>query len=104
MMAVTVEQIVEQFNAEFNTSLRLRAGIGIGRVSGGLAGRHSIVYDIWGPAVNLAYQVKNASQQPGIYVTSRVHDTLQDTASFTPGGTITVDGQDQPIWRLLEVQ
>ena len=97
------EQIVERFNSEFNTSLRLRAGIGIGRVSGGLAGRHSIVYDIWGPAVNLAYQVKNASQQPGIYVSSRVHDTLQETASFTAGGTVTIDGGDQPIWRLSKV-
>ena len=102
--ALECERIVDRFNSDAGTKLSLRAGIDTGSVSSGLVGRPSIVYDMWGAAVNLAHQVKNGSPQPGIYVTSRVHDTLQDTATFDAAGSITVDGADQPIWRVLELR
>ena len=73
-----------------------------GTVSSGLVGRPTMVYEMWGAAVNLAYQVKSGSPQQGIYVTSRVHEALQETFDFTPAGVVTVDGEEQPIWRLSE--
>ncbi len=57
---------------------------------------------MWGAAVNLAHQIKNGAPQPGIYVTSRVYDTLQETMAFTSAGTVSVDGATEPIWRLSE--
>jgi class 3 adenylate cyclase len=100
--ALECERIVERFNAETGRHLGLRAGIDTGRVSSGLVGRSSIVYDMWGAAVNLAYQVQSGSPQPGIYVTQQVYETIGDAARFTPAGSVTVDGSEQPIWQVTE--
>ncbi len=102
--ALECQQIVERFNAETDSNLSLRAGIDTGSVSSGLFGKPSVVYDMWGSAVNLAHQIKNGSPQPGIYVTSRVYDSLQETMQFTSAGTVTVDGASEPVWQLSERQ
>jgi len=100
--ALECQRIVERFNAETDGNLSLRAGIDTGSVSSGLFGKPSVVYDMWGSAVNLAHQIKNGSPQPGIYVTSRVYDTLQETMQFTSAGTVTVDGVSEPVWQVSE--
>jgi class 3 adenylate cyclase len=102
--ALECQRIIERFNNETGNDLNLRAGIDTGRVSSGLVGRSSIVYDLWGAAVNLAYQVQSGSPQPGIYVTQQVYETIGDTKAFTPAGTVTVDGSEQAIWRVSERQ
>jgi class 3 adenylate cyclase len=100
--ALETQRIIDRFNAETGHHLSLRAGIDAGRVSSGLVGRSSIVYDMWGAAVNLANQVQSGSPQPGIYVTQQVYETIGDAKVFTPAGSITIDGVDQPIWRVSE--
>jgi class 3 adenylate cyclase len=100
--ALECQQIVERFNGETGNDLRVRAGIDTGTVSSGLLGRPSVVYDMWGAVVNLAHQIKDGSPQPGIYVTSSVYDVLQESMGFASAGTVVVDGEAQPIWRLLE--
>ncbi|HXL61812.1 MAG TPA: adenylate/guanylate cyclase domain-containing protein, partial [Mycobacterium sp.] len=100
--AVETQRIIDRLNAETGRHLSLRAGIDAGRVSSGLVGRSSIVYDMWGAAVNLAYRVQSGSPQEGIYVTQRVYETIGDITAFTPAGSITMDGVEQPIWRVLE--
>ncbi|MBV8964940.1 MAG: adenylate/guanylate cyclase domain-containing protein, partial [Mycobacteriaceae bacterium] len=100
--ALETQRIIERFNTETGHRLSLRAGIDTGRVSSGLVGRSSIVYDMWGAAVNLANQVQSGSRQPGIYVTQQVYETVGDAKVFTPAGTITMDGVGQPIWRVTE--
>jgi class 3 adenylate cyclase len=100
--AVETQRIIGRFNAETGRHLSLRAGIDTGQVSSGLVGRSSIVYDMWGAAVNLAYRVQSGSPQDGIYVTQRVYETSGDTEAFTPAGSITMDGVEQPIWRVSE--
>jgi class 3 adenylate cyclase len=58
---------------------------------------------MWGAAVNLAYRVQSGSPpQDGIYVTQQVYETIGDTRAFTSSGSITIDGVEQPIWRLSE--
>ena len=100
--AIECQRIVERFNTETNHGLGFRAGIDTGTVSSGLGGFPSVVYDMWGAAVNIAYQVKAGSAQPGIDVTTRVYDVLRETLTFTSAGTISLDGREQPIWRLEE--
>jgi class 3 adenylate cyclase len=102
--AVEMNRIVDRFNGEAGHSLKLRAGIDTGTVSSGLVGRASMAYDMWGAAVDLAYQVQSGSPQPGVYVTSDVYDAMRDTRQFTAAGEVTVDGESQPIWRLAERQ
>jgi class 3 adenylate cyclase len=102
--AVEMNRIVDRFNGEAGHSLKLRAGIDTGTVSSGLVGRSSLAYDMWGQAVDLAYQVQSGSPQPGVYVTSDVYDAMRDTRQFTAAGEVTVGGEAQTIWRLAERQ
>ena len=100
--AIEMQRTIDRFNAETGHELQLRAGIDTGTVTSGLVGRASLAYDMWGSAVNLAYQVQSGSPQPGIYVTSRVYDVMRDSRHFTSAGVISVDGEEQPIWNLTE--
>lgn len=100
--ALEMRRIIERFNRQTGHELRLRVGINTGDVISGLVGRSSVVYDMWGAAVSLAYQMHSGSPQPGIYVTSHVYEVMRDVRQFTPAGTISVDGTDEPIYRLSE--
>jgi class 3 adenylate cyclase len=102
--AVEMQHIVNRFNGETGHDLRLRAGIDTGTVTSGLVGRSTLAYDMWGSAVNLANQVQSGSPQPGVHVTSAVYEAMRDSRHFTSVGVITVDGEEQPIWRLAERQ
>ncbi|WP_319452365.1 MULTISPECIES: adenylate/guanylate cyclase domain-containing protein [unclassified Mycobacterium] len=102
--AVEMQRIIDRYNGEAGQALKLRAGIDTGKVSSGLVGRSSLAYDMWGSAVDLAYQVQSGSPQPGVYVTSRVYDAMRDSRQFTAAGEVTVGADAQPIWRLAERQ
>ncbi|MUL85502.1 MULTISPECIES: adenylate/guanylate cyclase domain-containing protein [unclassified Mycolicibacterium] len=102
--AVEMHRIVDRFRTESGYDLKLRAGIDTGTVSSGLVGRSSLAYDMWGSAVDLAYQVQSGAPQSGIYVSGRVHDATQDVRQYTAAGSITVADAEEPIWRLAERQ
>lgn len=100
--ALEMNRIVERFKGQTGHELRLRVGINTGNVISGLVGQSSLVYDMWGAAVSLAYQMHSGVPQPGIYVTSQVYEAMRDVRQFTPAGTISVDGTDETIYRLSE--
>jgi class 3 adenylate cyclase len=100
--AVEMQDIIARFNSKTGYHLSLRAGIHTGNVISGLVGRSSIVYDMWGAAVNLAHQTRGSTTQSGVYVTSKVYEVMHDIRRFTPAGTITVGGVEQQIWKLSE--
>jgi class 3 adenylate cyclase len=100
--AIEMQWIIDRFNAETGNELNLRAGIDTGTVTSGLVGRSTLAYDMWGSAVNVAYQVQSGSPQPGIYVTSRVYDVMRDTRDFSPAGEVSGEADAEPIWRLTE--
>src|SRR6201991_3849422 len=68
--AVEMQRVIDRFNGETGHDLKLRAGIDTGKVTSGLVARSTLAYDMWGQAVNLAYQVQSGSPQPGVYVPS----------------------------------
>ncbi len=100
--AVEMQRIIERFNSRTGQHLSVRAGVHTGNVISGLVGRTSVIYDMWGAAVNLAHQMPSGATESGIYVTSEVYEVMRDIRHFTPAGTITVGGSEQPIWRLSE--
>lgn len=102
--AIEMQGIVDRFNSGAGRSLQLRAGIDTGSVSSGLIGRQSPTYDMWGEAVDLAYRLQSQSLQPGIYVTTAVHDAVRTTRDLTPAGEVIVDGEIRGIWRLSLAQ
>ncbi len=100
--ALEIGRIIDRFNGETGHQLGLRVGINTGNVVSGLVGRSGLVYDMWGGAVSLAYRMHSGSPQPGIYVSSRVYESMREVRQFAPAGTIPVGGTDQPIYRLME--
>ncbi|WP_414688918.1 adenylate/guanylate cyclase domain-containing protein [Mycobacterium sp.] len=100
--AVEMQRIIERFNTGRGHHLSIRAGVNTGNVISGLVGRSSVIYDMWGAAVNLAHQMRSGASDSGIYVTSDVYEVMRDIRQFTPAGSITVAGSAQPIWRLAE--
>ena len=88
--ALEIGRIIDRFNSQTSHQLGLRVGINTGNVVSGLVGRSSLVYDMWGGAVSLAYQMHSGAPQPGIYVSSRVYEAMRDVRQFTPAGTISV--------------
>ncbi len=102
--AIEMQRTIERFNGETGNDLKLRAGIDTGTVSSGLVGRATLAYDMWGSAVNLAYQVQSGAPQPGVYVTSRVYEAMRDSLQFTAAGEVDDGSVSEPIWRLTERQ
>ncbi|SPM31671.1 cyclase, partial [Mycobacterium terramassiliense] len=100
--AVEMRRIIDRFNHQTGHELGLRVGINTGNVISGLVGRSSLVYDMWGAAVSLAYQMHRGAPQPGIYVSAPVYEAMRDVRQFTPAGTISVGGTEQAMYRLSE--
>jgi len=100
--AVEMQRIIERFNGQTGRDLGLRVGINTGNVISGLVGQSSLVYDMWGGAVSMAYQMHRGAAQPGIYVATPVYEAMRDVRQFTQSGTISVGGTEQTIYRLSE--
>lgn len=99
--ALEMRTIVERFNAQHKASLTLRVGVDAGIVTSGLVGRTSLAYDMWGDAVSLANRVQSVSGQPGIFVSQRVRDRMQDTVTFESAGTVETREGSQEVWRVV---
>lgn len=95
-----MDGVVQRFNAAHGTRLSLRAGVDAGSVTSGLVGRASVLYDLWGDAVNLASRVQSAGAGAGIYVSARVYDRLRDTMTFEQAGAVETSAGSEPVWRL----
>jgi class 3 adenylate cyclase len=100
--AVEMQRIIERFNSGKGYHLGVRAGVNSGNVISGLVGRSSVIYDMWGAAVNLAHQMRSGAGESGIFVTSDVYEVMRDIRQFANVGTVTVGGTEQAIWRLAE--
>jgi len=98
--ALEMDSIVQRFNGLHGTPLSLRAGVDTGRVTSGLVGRSTVVYDMWGDAVNLANQVQSVAGRSGIFVTGRIYDQMRDVLRFSPAGDIETKSGLQPVWRV----
>lgn len=97
-----MQQIINRFNTETGSDIKLRAGIDTGAVTSGLVGRAGLVYDLWGGAVHLASRMRRGLTEPGIYVSDDVYQATRDTLRYTSAGTITDGDSEKPTWRLSE--
>lgn len=98
--AMEMHRILEGLSSRTTRTLTLRAGIDAGSVTSGLVGRSTVVYDIWGPPVDLTIRIGADARLPGIYVTAAIYAAARHTHHFVPAGDNAVDGTATPIWRL----
>lgn len=102
--ALEMQRIINRFNAEMGSDIKLRAGIDTGAVTSGLVGRAGLVYDLWGGAVHLASRIRHGLSEPGIYVSDDVYQATRDALRYTSAGTISDGDREVSAWRLSEVQ
>ena len=98
--AIELQRILERFGGKHGTSLNLRAGIDTGTVTAGLVGESHIAYDLWGDAVNLAFQIQGNNNDAGIFLTQAVVDRMPDTVHVRDWGYVTTGSGAQRVWRI----
>ena len=98
--AIELQRILERFGGKHGTALNLRAGIDTGTVTAGLVGETHIAYDLWGDAVNLAFQIQGNNNDAGIFLTQAVVDRMPDTVHVRDWGYVTTATGAQRVWRI----
>ena len=80
-----------------------RIGLSTGSVVGSVVGIQKYVYDIFGPAVNLASRLQEFSEPMQITVQNDVANVLKDQFDLENVGKRAIRGfDDQDIWRLSD--
>jgi len=105
--ALETTRIIDRFNRRNGKRLSVRVGVNSGEVVSGLvvgslANRSRLVYDAWGAAISPLFPMLSSAEQPGIYVGSVVYEVMREIRHFVPAGTISVAGNDEAIYRLVE--
>lgn len=100
--ALELEAILERYSAQWGADLRLRAGIDVGDLTSGLVGQSHMIYDLWGEAVNLAFQLQGDHRDGGIFLTDRVLEGLPDRPVLIDAGVIDSNGARVAVWRIAE--
>ncbi len=98
--ALDMAKIVERFGAQQGADLHVRVGIDTGTVTSGLVGRSSMVYDLWGDAVSLAFRLQGGATESGVFVTQRVVDKVPDSLPYSDSGVVETSGGWQRVWRV----
>lgn len=98
--AIELERIAERFGGKHGVSLGIRAGLDTGTVTSGLVGQTHIAYDLWGDAVNLAFQLQGSNRESGIFLTQQVVDRMPDTVHVRDWGFVTTASGPQKVWRV----
>lgn len=100
-LAMSMRNIVNNFNLTNESNLTFSAGIDSGAVTGGIIGHHTFSYDLWGNAVRVAQEVKNLTAGNEIFVTDDIYQQVQTLYSFhSTGDTVVQFGKTTHIWRL----
>jgi len=82
-----------QREAERLETMRLRIGIDIGPVVGGVIGRTKFSYDLWGDTVNTASRMESQGIPGAIQLTERAWRRLAQEFECRPRGVIDVKGK-----------
>jgi adenylate cyclase len=90
--ALRMRRFLEKRNATSAHQWRCRIGIGRGPVIGSIVGIQKYVYDIFGPAVNLASRLEQLCEPLQILVASESYEVLRDDFVMLPLGEIEIKG------------
>ncbi|MAZ04641.1 MAG: adenylate cyclase [Sneathiella sp.] len=101
--AIRFIRYLERRNEGHPNQWRCRIGITSGPVVGSVVGIQKYVYDIFGPAVNLASRLQDLSESMEITTNGPIYDVLRDSFRFEYRGKQQVRGFDeQDIFQLMD--
>ncbi|WP_309712603.1 adenylate/guanylate cyclase domain-containing protein [Pseudolysinimonas sp.] len=98
--SLDIARIVERFGAQQGADIHVRVGMDTGTVTSGLIGRTSMVYDLWGDAVSLAFRLQGGATESGVFLTQRVVDKIPDVLPYTDAGVVETASGWQRVWRV----
>ncbi|HRW08455.1 MAG TPA: adenylate/guanylate cyclase domain-containing protein, partial [Caldilineaceae bacterium] len=100
-LAMSMRNIVNNFNLTNDSTLTFHAGIDSGSIVGGIIGNHTFSYDLWGNALHVAQETKNRATANEILVTQDVYQQVQTLYTFTATDqTVRQFGETLAVWRL----
>ncbi|MEM7302768.1 MAG: adenylate/guanylate cyclase domain-containing protein [Pseudomonadota bacterium] len=101
--AIRFIRYLERRNLSHPHQWQCRIGLASGAVVGSVVGIQKYVYDIFGPAVNLATRLQEFSAPMEISVHNEVAKNLRDQFELESLGEKTIRGfDDQDVWRLQD--
>ncbi|MEM8795010.1 MAG: adenylate/guanylate cyclase domain-containing protein [Pseudomonadota bacterium] len=101
--AIRFIRYLERRNASHPKKWQCRIGLATGAVVGSVVGIQKYVYDVFGPAVNLASRLQEFSEPMAITVQDEMAATLRDQFELQDLGERDVRGLgEQTIWRLYD--
>lgn len=101
--AVKMMRYLERRNQTHEHKWRARIGIATGSVVGSVVGVQKYVYDVFGPAVNMAARLQAQSDPMEITICETMRDALLDEFEISPKQVVALRGfGDTDIARLSE--
>jgi class 3 adenylate cyclase len=95
-LALDLREEIEQFNQQYNTSIRIRIGLCTGPVVVGVIGRRKFAYDIWSETVSLACRLETTGEAGNIQVAESTYERLKNEYEFENTRRGEVGGLDNP--------
>jgi adenylate cyclase len=90
--ALRMRRFLERRNGSAANRWRCRIGLGVGPLIGSIVGVQKYVYDVFGPAVNLAARLEQAAEPMQILTTAEMADRIRDEFVLRPVGTVEIKG------------
>jgi adenylate cyclase len=101
--AVRMRRYLERRNAASSVKWRFRIGLGCGALIGSIVGIHKYVYDVFGPAVNLASRLESLAEPGQILLCADTCDRIRDELVVRPAGVREVRGfGEMPVHELVD--
>jgi class 3 adenylate cyclase len=99
-LALDMQEEIERFNQQYNTSVRIRVGVCTGPLVAGVIGRRRFAYDLWGETVNLACRLESTGEGGRIQIAESTHEWLKHKYQFEPKHSVDVmgDGHLSAYW------
>lgn len=92
-MALEMQQVIHQMNAEDGGNLSIRIGIHTGPVVAAVIGKHKFSYDLWGDAVIVASRMESNSLPDHIQISDATYQRIKENFIFDKRAPIEVKGQ-----------
>ncbi|NEP12774.1 MAG: adenylate/guanylate cyclase domain-containing protein [Symploca sp. SIO2C1] len=95
--AIDMFSILQRFDNEYKTELRISMGIDDGPVTAAVLGTEMFSYDVWGETVSIADFLQLNAVPGTILVTEEVYERLEGLYDFEPGPDIELPEINQTL-------
>ena len=101
-VALRMRRYIQRRNASHPTQWHCRIGLATGPVVGSMVGIQKYVYDIFGPAVNLAARLESMAEPTQIVMCEKTHGLIGQGFMTTELGEVDIKGFDGQVLYILE--